>query len=285
AVADIGGGRKLHEQVKPVLTDKEGSSPQRQFEPGDERDRMRRLGGKIKVDPCPVLPCGERPGERLKGDRRSRSCPACLPEHERGGKRRVAAELHFLCRGKPSQVPALRAGMKKRGLRMFQFGCNLLHPRGIGRSVQDADRSRVPAKRESGKGIDNVQLATHGNGLVCRFIKGPGRKICRRFPMNDRELNRTCDIISKITKNAMSARLRAPHGARRGKDIFPQRYWQDFRFKLILISGPPQGRPVGGGGSHRSGERDRDLFRILHRTALPARSAQKKQTYEKMWGW
>ena len=48
--------------------------------------------------------------------------------------------------------------MEKRGLRMFQFGRNLLHPRGIAGPVKDADSGRVPAKRESGKGIDNVQL-------------------------------------------------------------------------------------------------------------------------------
>ena len=54
--------------------------------------------------------------------------------------------------------------MEKRGLRMFQFGRNLLHPRGIDRSVKDADSGRVPAKREPGKGIDNVQLTSSMKG-------------------------------------------------------------------------------------------------------------------------
>ena len=33
----------------------------------------------------------------------------------------------------------------------------------------------------------------------------------------------------------------APHGAQRGKDVFPQRYWQDFHFKLLLVPRPPRG--------------------------------------------
>ena len=57
-------------------------------------------------------------------------------------------------------------------------------------------------------------------------------------------------------------RLRAPHGARRGKDVFPQRYWQDFHFKLLLVPHPPRGRPFGGGRSHRSGGRALHLIRI-----------------------
>ena len=57
---------------------------------------------------------------------------------------------------------------------MPQFTGDLLHPRGIGRAFQDADRSGVPAEREPGKGIYYVQLVTHDSGLVCRPIKYTG---------------------------------------------------------------------------------------------------------------
>ena len=34
---------------------------------------------------------------------------------------------------------------------MFQFCCHLLHPDGIGRVLEDADRGRVPAECRTGK--------------------------------------------------------------------------------------------------------------------------------------
>ena len=78
----------------------------------------------------------------------------------------MAAEVHLRYRGKPPQVPAIGEGRNKCGFRMPQFTGDLLHPRGIGRAFQDADRSGVPAEREPGKGIYYVQLVTHDSGLV-----------------------------------------------------------------------------------------------------------------------
>jgi len=48
---------------------------------------------------------------------------------------------------------------------VFHLGGNLPHPCGIGRSVQEADRSSIPAERGAGEGIDQVQFM-HGRGIV-----------------------------------------------------------------------------------------------------------------------
>jgi hypothetical protein len=89
----------------------------------------------------------------------------------------MPAELHFLCRGKPAQVPLPggRAREEKSRLGMLEFGSHLLHPPGIGRAVHDTDTGRVPPERVAGEGIDNVQFAAHKCGLAGRPIKDPKR--------------------------------------------------------------------------------------------------------------
>ena len=160
-------------RFRPIKT---GVTPSARSRPGTGYCIPCRFSRKIKGYPFPVPAGGQRPGPCRKDDDRSGLLAAGLPEHECRGKRRVAAEVYLLGRGKPPQVPSAGKRGKKCGLRMFQFAGDLLHPRRLCRALHDADRGGVPAKREPGKGIHHMQLVTHDSGLLCRFIKDPGRE-------------------------------------------------------------------------------------------------------------
>ncbi len=98
----VGSSTSRSNRFFPVKT---GVAPSARSRPGTGGIAQRRLGREIKIYPVPVLPGDKRPGPGLKRDCRPGLFAAGLPEHECRGKRRVAAEFHFLCRGKPPQVP------------------------------------------------------------------------------------------------------------------------------------------------------------------------------------
>ena len=160
--ADIISKGQFHQDIKPVPAGVQRFDPEGLSKTGDRHGCDGRFSRKVHADPVTILPDREVTGEGRKDDRTAPGHTAGRIQDGRGSKRGVTAELHFLCRGEPPQVPFLLLREEKCGLGMLQLGGHLLHPRRIGRTIRDTDTGRIPAKRRTGKGINEVQFSLHG---------------------------------------------------------------------------------------------------------------------------